>query len=341
MTTSWFGLMQTEVRFHALLENPRAALLLSKGMVYIAWGSSCDVGPYHGWVLAYDARTLKQTGVFNTSPDAEESGIWQSDTGIAADEAGNVYAVTGNGKFTASSSGGRDYGDTVLKLGFEKGALALRDFFTPFDEAALNRKDDDLGSGGPVLLPDHWMVAVGKTGLLYLIDRSRMGKYQAGSNSHARQTLQVSEGGVYGAPAYWNGHLYVFASNDVLKDFGVTAGRIAATPLHQAVNGFGNPGAIPVVSANGSADGIVWTVLTKGWRDEDTFAMLQAYDAADVSRLLYSSEHDPRGTPGMATRFAMPTVAGGRVYVSAKNAVSVFGLLNSGGAKPRSNSAAR
>src|SRR5579883_2219574 len=90
----------SEVTFHAVLENPRAALLLANGNVYIAWGSSCDAGDYYGWVLAYDARTLQQKGVFNAAPVSGKAGIWQSDAGIAADAEGNVYAVTGNGKFT-------------------------------------------------------------------------------------------------------------------------------------------------------------------------------------------------------------------------------------------------
>lgn len=105
------------VEFDPLRENPRGALLLSKGSVYLTWASSCDVGPYHGWIMAYDAKTLRQQAVLNTSPDSAESGIWMSDTGPVADEQGRVYVVTGNGEFNANSDGGRDYGDTVLQLG--------------------------------------------------------------------------------------------------------------------------------------------------------------------------------------------------------------------------------
>ena len=330
---AWFGLAQSQIRFHAALENPRAALLLSRGNVYIAWGSSCDVGLYYGWVLAYDARTLKQTGVFNTAPDRGESGIWQSDTGIAADAAGDVYAVTGNGRFTAASSG-RDYGDSVLKLGFQNGALAVRDFFTPFNESRLNSRDDDLGTSGPVLLPDQpgphtrLVVAAGKNGVVYLIDRDRMGNYHSGSDAHAVQTVQVSATGVYGAPAYWNGHLFVFASNDVLKDYPLAGGRLAPAPAHHGVTSFPNPGAIPSVSANGQKDGIVWIVLTKDHHPGNVSATLQAYDAADVSRLLFTTENNSFNTPGFAIRFTMPTVANGRVYVPSRNMVYVYGLLH-------------
>ena len=336
VSSSFFGLMRSEVRFHAQLENPRAALLLSKGTVYIAWGSSCDAGPYHGWVLAYDARTLKQTGVFNTSPDSTESGIWQSDAGIAADDEGNVYAVTGNGKFDAASSGGRDYGDSVLKLGFQNGGLGVRDYFTPFNESRLNSRDEDLGSSGPVLLPDqpgshpHVLVVAGKAGVIYVIDRDRMGKFHAGSDSHAVQTLTGVGTSSFGAPAYWNGHLFYFGSNDVLKDFTVDHGQLAATPVHTGKWQFKDPGAIPVVSANGNQDGIVWLVLTKGWRDRDTSAVLQAYDAADVSRRLFVTGSDG---PGYALRFTMPTVANGRVYIGARRAIYAYGLTTP--AKPR------
>ncbi|HEY3742307.1 MAG TPA: hypothetical protein VGL53_20800 [Bryobacteraceae bacterium] len=329
--SSYFGLAKREVTFHALLENQRAALLLDRGTIYAAWSSSCDVGPYYGWVLAYDARSLKQTGVFNASPDATESGIWQSGAGMAADSSGAVYTVTGNGKFTASSANGRDYGDSVLKLSFVNDALTVRDFFTPSNEFRLNWSDDDLGSTGPVLLPDqpgphpHLLAAAGKAGVIYLIDRDRMGKFQSGSDRHAIQTI-TSPGGVYGAPAYWNGHVYYFASDDVLKDFALKDGRLSAQPVHSGTFKFGNPGAIPSISADGAKNGIVWVVLTKAWNANDGTAVLQAYDAADVGRLLYSTANNAKDGLGRAIRLTIPMVANGRVYVATRNGVYVYGL---------------
>lgn len=174
-----------ELRFNGLRENPRAALLLTKGAVYISWASSCDVGPYHGWVMAYDARTLKQLGVFNTSPDASESGIWQSDTGPAADDEGNVYISTGNGLFDVDKRGGRDYGDTLLKLRMQQNRLVVTDFFTPANQQELNSSDGDLGSGGPLLLPDKsgtgiaGLVFGGKEGVLYDINPLQMAVFRA------------------------------------------------------------------------------------------------------------------------------------------------------------------
>jgi hypothetical protein len=324
------GSTNGDISFDPLRELPRASLLLAKGQIYLTWASSCDVGPYHGWVMSYHARTLAQTGVFNTSPDADESGIWQSDTGPAADVDGNVFVATGNGKFTAGS-GGRDYGDSVLKLAFQKGALELRDFFTPFNQPELNANDLDLGSGGPLLLPDQpgphprLLVVGGKGGGIYVIDRDHMGKYHSGSDSHAVQV--ISGRGVYSAPAYWNGHLYYFCADDVLKDFAIQRGQLSPSPVAQGTVRFIDPGATPTISANGNRDGIVWVIRSKGWRSPDTPAVLYAFDAANVARELYNSEQNAvRDRAGLCLRFNIPTVANGRVYVGAKRELDVYGL---------------
>jgi len=320
------GAAQGEVAFDPLRELPRAGLLLSNGQVYLAWGSSCDVGPYHGWVMAYDARTLAQTAVFNTSPDAEESGIWQSDNGPAADEEGNVYVATGNGRFTAAA-GGRDFGDSLLKLGLDTRGLVLRDFFTPFNEKALNRDDDDLGSGGPVLLPGRLVLIGGKDGGLYVLNRDHLGKYQSETNSHAVQVIRFRDG-IYSAPAYWNGHVYVLPSKDYLSDFKVENGKLSNQPVAMGTERFGNPGATPAISANGARSGIVWLLDTKAWNGADRPAVLHAYDAANVAHEIYHTEQVPgRDRVGKTLRFTIPTVVNGRVYVEAKGEVDVYGLL--------------
>jgi hypothetical protein len=328
-----------EVRFDPLLENPRAGLLLVNGIIYLTWASSCDVAPYHGWVMAYDARTIAQVAVFNTSPDAGEGGIWQGDVAPAADGHGDVFVVTGNGAFDAAS-GGRDYGDSVLKLGIEHNNLVVRDYFTPSEQAELNDKDLDLGSGGPVLIPDqpgprpHLLMVAGKGGGLYVIDRDRMGKFRGPNNIHAVQVLQLknppADSG-FGAPAYWNHRLYLLLSNDVLKVFSLDRGQLSREPVSQAAAKFIDPGAIPTVSSNGTSNGIVWVIETKGWRAPDRPAVLHAYDAMNVARELYNSEQNSaRDRCGLTLRFAIPTVINGRVYVGAKKELDVYGLLSSG-----------
>jgi hypothetical protein len=286
--------------------------------------------------MAYDAQTLAQTAVFNTSPDSEESGIWGGDTGPAADDQGNVFVSTGNGKFDAASANGRDYGNSVLRLSLTRNSLAVRDFFTPFNQQKLNDGDYDLGSGGPVLLPDqpgthqHVLVVAGKGGGIYVIDRDRMGKFREGDDSHAVQAIQTDDS-AFGAPAYWNGHLFFLISDEPLKDFAVKDGKLSQQPVAQASLKFSDPGATPTVSANGSKNAIVWVIETKGWRSQDRQAVLHAYDGSNVAHELYNSEQESaRDRAGAALRFTIPTVVDGRVYIGTKREVDVYGLLSSG-----------
>ncbi len=319
--------------FDGLRELPRAGLLLVNGQLILTWASSCDVKPYHGWVMTYDAHTLKQTAVFNASPNAGEAGIWQGDTGPAADEQGNIYAATGNGRFTAAT-GGRDYGDTLLKLGAERGSLAVRDYFTPSDEQVMNDRDLDFGSGGPILLPDqqgahpHLVLIGGKRGYLFVLDRDRLGHLQTTAANPVLQALHF-DGGIYSAPAWWNGHLYVAASDDYLADFRPDHGHFPDKPAARTTRKFGNPGGTPAVSANGNRNGVVWLVETKSWNDfDDRTAVLRAFDASNVAHELYSSgENAPRDRMGAAMRFAIPTIANGHVYAGARGEVDVYGLL--------------
>jgi len=317
--------------FDPLRENQRAALLLVNNNVFITWASSCDVGPYYGWVMSYDTRTLKQTGVLNVSPGAKESGIWQADAGPAADGSGNVYLITGNGKFTAAS-GGRDYGDSVLKIALTPNGLAVRDYFTPADQEHLNDTDGDFGSGSPILLPDqpaphsHLLLAAGKSAKLYELDRDNLGHFHAADDSNAVQVVPAGAQS-FGAPAYWNGHVFYFLMNDYLRDYALQNGRLSAQPVAKSNTNINDPGT-PAISANGAKNGIVWIVSTKVWNGPDQPAVLFAYDAADVSRELYNSTQNPtRDGAGYALRFTIPAIANGRVYVLTKRRIDVFGLL--------------
>src|SRR5690348_5863209 len=300
------------VSFNPVRENPRAALLLDRGVVYLAWASSCDVAPYHGWVIAYDARTLKQRAVFNASPDGAEAGVWQGDAGLAADSAGHVYAATGNGSF-----GDRNYGSSILQLTLTGSALQVTDFFTPSNQVELTKDDEDLASSGPVLVPPRLLVLTGKNGMTYVVDRRSMGRFGASDAGRAVQSFRTSNGG-FGAAAYWNHTVYVWGSDDVLKAYTVSDRGLAlreASTIKAT-----DPGSTPTNSANGDQDGIVWAIETRTWNGQDKPAVLHAFDAADVRDEIF------RGTGGLATRFAIPTVAAGRVYLGAKGEVDVFGL---------------
>ena len=256
------GATNGQVAFDPLKENPRAALTLANNRIYIVWASSCDVDPYHGWVMAYDALTLAQKAVLNVNPNGREAGIWLSDTGPAVDSDGNLYVPTGNGTFDANA-GGHDYGDSVLKL--DGSTLATKDYFTPHDQDRISEADSDVGSSGPTLLPDqpgshkHLLLQPTKDSTIYVIDRDNMGKFHRDGDALAG--IIHMHGGGYGAIAYWNGRAYFAASDDSLRGYSITNAQL--TQALASSRKFENPGATPSVSADGKKNGIVWAVSTK------------------------------------------------------------------------------
>ncbi len=324
------GAANGQLPFNALRENPRASLLLANDSLYLTWASSCDVDPYHGWVMAYDPQTLAQKAVLNVTPDGTEGGIWMSDTGPAADASGNIYVPIGNGTFDAFSSTGRDYGDSILKLAVEGSSFVIRDYFTPHDQQKLSDADDDLGSSGPLLLPDlpgphpHLLLQPSKGGAIYVIDRDQMGKFQSDRDAVVQKISMA--GGGYGALAYWNKHVFFAASDDFLRDYSIENGQLKLNATSSVK--FSNPGATASVSANGTKDAIVWAVATKTWNGADQPAVLYAFDATKIDRPLYSSEQNAqRDRAAAATRFVIPVVINGRVYFSARGEVEIYGLL--------------
>lgn len=320
------------VYFDPRRNNARAALLLFRGQIYIAFAAPCDAIPYHGWVLAYSAETLRQTAVFTPSPNGNDGGIWQSGAGLAAGRAGHIYAAIGNGAFDAASHPPRpDYGDSVLRLGDRAGRLAVLDYFTPYNHHALNLRDGDLGSGGPVLLPGRLLEQAGKGGTIYLLDRHHLGGVGAG-HDQVVQSLPHAIGGMWGNPAYWNGNLYFCPAGGRMRQFRLQNGKIAAQPIAESKAKFYYPGATPVVSADGKRNGIVWVLQLGAYKASgfDQPPVLRAYNATNIGQQLYSSRRHPRrDTPGGEVKFASPLVAAGRVYVPAQNDISVYGLLSS------------
>jgi len=326
------GAANGQVAFDPLKENPRAALTLANGVLYLEWASSCDVDPYHGWVMAYDPPTLAQRATLNVTPDGGEAGIWLSDTGPAADADGNLYVPTGNGTFDAGS-GGRDYGDSVLKLALDgsSSSFAIRDYFTPHDQDRISEADSDVGSSGPLLLPDqpgphrHLLLQPTKDSTIYVMDRDNMGKFRRDGDALV-ELIRMSGGG-YGALAYWNGHVFFAASDDHLRDYAVKNGQLT---LHaSSTMKFANPGATPSISADGNKNAIVWAIATKTWNGpDDKPAVLYAFDATRLDQPIYTSEQNSqRDRAALATRFVFPLVVNGRVYFAARGEVEVYGLL--------------
>ena len=328
------------VTFNARKENQRSALTLASGVVYIAWASHGDNGPYHGWVVGYNAQNLQLVSFFNTSPNAGLAGIWQSGAGMAVDPLNNLYFATGNGPFDANTSGGKDYGDTVLRLS-TTGALTVADYFTPWDQATLNQNDADLGSGGTMLLPDsvgsaahrHLMVETGKSGKIYLIDRDNMGQYQRGGpmTDDVVQVMQLGPAGVWGNPCYFQvnattGRIYYQGSGDVMKAFTVSNATLSG-PVTQSGTYFAFPGSQPVISANGMANAIAWALQVDAYGRGGP-AVLHAYDANNLANELYNSAQTSlRDQLTGSVKFTVPTVTNGRVIVGSQYGVAVFGLF--------------
>ncbi len=335
-----------QLTFASHLQLQRAGLLLSKGKIYIAFASNADYGLYHGWVIAYDATTMRQSGVWVTTPDGYQGGIWMSGCGMSADHQGNLYLSIANGPFDAyGEQPGSNYSDSVVKLRPGAHGLALTDFFTPRNQAAMAKDDLDLGSAGITLLPDqpgiypHLAITSGKNGHIYVLNRDNLGRYNAGGRGNP-QIIQEISGQLkqqMGTAAYWSGRVYFGAGISPLKEgikaFAIRNGVLSATPVSQTAAIYHLTRSTVSISANGNGNGIAWAV------DNDAYysaqqgpAVLHAYDAKNLARELYNSnQRFARDNPGQASKFTVPTIAGGKVFVGTASQLSVYGLIGIAG----------
>ena len=328
------------ISFNPLLQNDRPALTLANGVVYLSFASHCDIGPYHGWILGYDETTLAQEVVYNTTPNGDDGGFWESGCGPGVDTNGDLIAITGNGTFDTSAPT-IDYGDSFLRLTPGGGTMSVTSSFTPLNELLLDNDDLDMGSGGNLLLPDqpgpntHLMVGVGKVGTLYLVNRDSMGGFNAASDQMV-QELPAAVGGMYSTPAYWQGTvpnvglqnmIYTIGAFDVPRMFVIANGLIQTPPASEAQNfRLAYPAGSPVISANGTTGGILWFIDSSAWSSGGT-AILYAFDATNLNTELYDSNKFSADNPGPAVKFTVPTVANGSVYVGTQTQLAVFGLL--------------
>ncbi len=322
----------------------RAALLLSNGTLYTTWASHCDDGAYGGWIIALNASTLSVTSTLNVALGASGSGfasqgpsIWMSGGGPAVDSAGNIYVLTANGRFdTTLNVGGfpsdGDYGNSFVKISSSGGTLAVADYFTMSGEVAESTGDVDLGSGGVMLLPDmtdanatvrHLAVGAGKDGNLYVVNRDNMGKFTSVGNNIWQELDGVLGGGVWSTPAYFNSTIYYGPQGGPLMAFSVSNALLSNSPTSQTSAQFTYPGTFPVVSANGTANAIVWAY------ENTSPAVLHAYAANNLATELYNSNQASNGRDqfGSGNKNIAPVVADGKVFVATTNSVAVFGLL--------------
>jgi hypothetical protein len=332
--------------FLASSYKERAALLLSNGSLYMGFASHCDVPPYSAWVMAYSESTLQQTSVLNLTPNGQDTGaggrygsgaIWQSGGGPAADAQGNVYYAIANGDFeTSVDTNGfpnqQDFGNAFVKLALSNGKLSVADYFAMSNTLDESDGDTDLGSGGPLVLPDlidangktqHLAMVAGKDGHIYVVDRGNMGKFNATKNAIYQDMTGAVPRGVWGVPAYFNETIYYCDSNQPLKAFSIGNATLTG-PLSSTAVSFEYPGALPAVSANGTSNAIVWAI------ENTNPAELHAYAAGDLTNELYNSNQASgnQDNPGLGNKFITPVIANGKVFVATQNSVAVYGLLS-------------
>ena len=224
----------------------RAALLLLNHIVYTSWASHCDDRPYTGWIMSYNETTLAQKSVLNVTPNGNEGAIWAAGAGLAADASGNIYFLDANGTFdtTLDQNGfpvNGDYGNAIVKLSTKKGLLSVADYFNMDNTVAESDKDEDLGSGGAMVLPNikdssgvihQLVVGAGKDANIYLADRTNMGKFNPNNNNQIYQELTGALGGsVFSAPAYTNDRIYYGAVGDHIRAFAFnSSAQLNSTP---------------------------------------------------------------------------------------------------------------
>jgi hypothetical protein len=333
------------VTFNPVLEKQAPGLLLEAGSIYIGFGSFCDIGAWHGWFMQYNAATLAQTSVFLTTPNGAGSGIWMSGAGPAADDENGtprVFVATGNGTYDASAPYGTnnvDYGDDILSFNVTNG-LKVADSFTPQNQSTLQAQDADVGSGGVMLLPDnlpgspiaHLAVQIDKVGTMFLLNRDNLGGYNSVDDVVQEITTTSYGAGLWGAPAYWNGNVYFWPYGSNAVQYSITNGMLSSSPVATGADPGAPPtylflGATPSVSANGTTNGIVWF---DNWGNSSggPYQVLYAYNASNISTLLWTSEQNAvRDRAGATQKFAVPTIADGKVYLASRNQIMVYGQL--------------
>ncbi len=315
----------------------RAALLLLNGVVFLSWASHCDNPPYQGWVMGYSESTLQQLKVLNLTPNGTEGAIWMSGAGLAADTTGNIYFLDANGTFDTSLDANGfpdegDYGNSFLKLSASGNSLSVADYFAMDNTGAETSVDEDLGSGGAMVLPDvrdssgttwHLAVGAGKDASIYVVNRDSMGGFNSQDDNAIHQQIQGAlANGVWAAPAYFNNTVYYGAVSDTLKAFSIANAKLSLSAVYASANAFAYPGTTPSISANGASNGIVWAI-----ENSNGAGVLHAYDAGNLTEL-YNSNQAANGRDNFTNnKFITPMITNGKVYVGTPTGVIVLGVL--------------
>jgi hypothetical protein len=351
--------------FPSYQQIQRPALLAANGMVYAAFASYCDAGPYNGWVIGLDGTTLKATSEWEAAPTSTKgAGIWQSGQGPAADSDGDVYVLTGNGFVDSDTNiilgavpGANNAAAATVKLGpppnFRGSTrMAIADWFVPSNYQYLNGNDLDPSSAGVLLVPSlNLAIGGGKFGTLYIAPQNALGRFSSSGTPPGVQALLVGDAAsapaasnaIKGSPVYWDGpngpQIYVWAANDFLKAFHYNGAAFDATPAQRGAPAAVDPGGILSISANGGSNGIVWAARTIPSPRPVVFCPqqggLMAFDASDLGHVLWDSAFEVSSDGFVFSKNAPPSVANGRVFVS------TFGALSNIAQQPPQDGAVR
>ncbi len=355
------GSVNGQIPFDPSIHNQRMGLTQVSGSIIVSWGSFSDKGVYHGWMMAFDASTLKLKAAFTPTPQAQTgdplngpadngggAGLWAGGAAPTVDSAGNIYINTADGSFNADT-GGNNYGDSLLKLKFTGSSFQVVDWFTPSNQTCLNFLDLDLGSTGVTLLPtsltngQKLAVSGNKEGRLYLFDTSNLSHFNAGGDKIPQEfmvgtypcakssTIPAADGPnwnrLYGNVSYWNGFVYAAPSNMAMQQYQFVGSSFNSTPVAQTPTAYGWRGGNSVVSANGTTNGIVWGYEKTAPAPTGTGqGILHAYDATLISNELWNSNATAGEQLGQGIGFSTPVVANGHVIATSDDTVSVYGL---------------
>ena len=310
--------------FKSLYQLNRPALLLANGHIYIGFGSNCcNDTPSQGWMLSYNEATLQQEGAFTTEPAQNLASIWMKGAGPAADSSGNIYAETGEGPFVA----GTNFAISVLKFTQNGTSLGLTDWFTPYNYQFLAQNDKDL-SNGVLILPDqpgtypHELIAIGKEGSIYLLNRDNMGQLCTACTTTDTQIVQEvpqGAGKLSGTPVYWNNTVYVTGQSIPVYGYSLQNGTLVTPPSLQSAQAMGG-GGNSILTANGTSNGILWFTSAG--------ANLYALNASNLQLLWVSTQAaNSRDAVGPLPHFATPISVDGKVFLGTQSSLLVYGLL--------------
>jgi hypothetical protein len=319
--TATYTLNGTTTTFSDLYQMNRPGLLLANGHVYIAFGSNCCNDYSQGWVLSYSAATLQQEGTYTAEPSKTLASIWQKGAGLSADDSGNVYAETGEGHYVP----GTNLPVSVLKLTQASTTFALTDWFTPYNQLYLASNDLDLNNG-VLILPDqpgtypHELIAEGKEGTIYILNRDNMGQFCSTCTATDTQIVQEIPQGAgrhSGTPVYWNNTVYFTGEAIPVQAYTLSNGALVVPPSVQSIQIAG--GGHAIITANGNSNGVIWMI---------NGASLWAMDASTLS-ILYTSDQaaNSRDSLPALAHFATPIAADGKIFIGTQNSLVVYGLL--------------